>query len=104
MKYEPTNGKFTGQAAYGFVSFEKFVDATTAINRGLAKVEDFDDGSLATVATTMQGTAILEAGRLSLDHGCRPFDIVYGENGCEVPSEIVAHCFGSLNSIPNNCE
>ena len=56
MKYTPTNGKFSGQGSYGVKSFENFIDACRAVNDGKNKPEDFDDGSIATVHTTMQGT------------------------------------------------
>ena len=92
MKYTPTNGMFSGQGSYGVKSFECFVDACRAVNDGEKTVQDYDDGSLATVGTTVQGTAILEAGRLSLDADGRPMDIVYGEDG-HTPVEIKPHEF-----------
>jgi D-galacturonate reductase len=92
MKYTPTNGMFSGQGSYGVRSFENFIDACLEINSGAKKVSDFDDGSLATVHTTMQGTAILEAGRLSLDADGRPMDILY-EEGSQEPSGIAPHKF-----------
>lgn len=69
MKYEPTNGKFNGQHGYGYRSFEVFVDAAIEINCGEAAPNSFDT-SLATLANTFQTTAILEAGRRSLDEKC----------------------------------
>lgn len=69
MKYTPTNGKFSGQLGYGYRSFELFVDAAIAINNGQSAVSDFDEELLATVATTYRTTAVLEAGRRSLDTG-----------------------------------
>ena len=92
MKYTPTNGMFSGQASYGVKSFECFIDACLAINAGTRTVEDFDDGSLATARTTVQGTAILEAGRRSLDADGRPMDIVYGDDG-HTPVDIRPHEF-----------
>lgn len=77
MKYTPTNGQFSGQASYGVKSFENFMDACIKINKGESKCDDFNDGSIATVHTTMQGTAILEAGRQSLDLDGQPMDILY---------------------------
>ena len=47
-------------------SIEAFVDAVAAINAGAAEVAQFDH-KLASVATTYRTTAILEAGRVSLD-------------------------------------
>lgn len=93
MKYTPTNGEFSGQGSYGVKSFENFIDACRAINAGEAQPSKYDDGSLATVHTTLQGTAILEAGRKSLDNDGRPMDITYeGVDGLE-PVTIVPHEF-----------
>jgi D-galacturonate reductase len=93
MKYTPTNGKFAGQSSYGVKSFENFIDACREINAGNAKPVDFDDGSLATVHTTMQGTAILEAGRASLDSDGQPMDILYDGDESEEPIGIQPHVF-----------
>lgn len=89
MKYTPTNGRFSGQQGYGYRSFEAFVDAAVEVNEGRASVESFDEGGLATIASTYRTTAILEAGRISLDSGksvrieyasaedvCRPTSLV----------------------------
>lgn len=92
MKYTPTNGKFSGQNAYGVKSFEDFIDACRSVNVGKATPDDFDDGSLATIHTTMQGTAILEAGRRSLDSGGQPMDLIYEGDGLE-PVGIEPHVF-----------
>lgn len=92
MKYTPTNGMFSGQGSYGVRSFENFIDACREINSGAKKASDYNDGSLATVHTTQQGTAILEAGRRSLDMGGRPMDIEYEEDGTE-PVNIKPHEF-----------
>jgi len=94
MKYTPTNGKFSGQASYGVKSFENFIDACRQVNAGTAKPDEFDDGSLATVHTTMQGTAILEAGRKSLDSDGQPMDIIYDGDNTE-PVAIKPHNFSS---------
>lgn len=80
MKYTPSNGYFSGQRGYGYLSFEAFVDAVAQINAGQAKVSDFDH-SLATIGTTALTTAILEAGRLSLDAQGRPIEIEYAGDG-----------------------
>lgn len=67
MKYSPSEtGHFDGQRGYGYVSIEKFVDATRSVNAGLAKPADFDAG-YPTIANTVLTTAILNAGRISLD-------------------------------------
>ncbi|KAL7481461.1 hypothetical protein ACHAW6_007146 [Cyclotella cf. meneghiniana] len=93
MKYTPTNDMFSGQGSYGVKSFECFVDACREVNAGKKDVQDFDDGSLATVGTTVQGTAILEAGRRSLDLDGMPMDIVY-DGGKHIPVRIQPHVFG----------
>ena len=78
MKYTPTDGVFSGQNGYGYRSFEYFVDAVTRINNCLASVGDFDH-TLASLATTFQTTAILEAGRRSLDEK-KTVNILYEDN------------------------
>jgi D-galacturonate reductase len=96
MKYTPTNGMFSGQGGYGVRSIENFIDACIDINAGITQPHDYDDGSLATVHTTMQGTAILEAGRKSLDMDGRPIDIVYEDNGnVTAPTGLAPHVFES---------
>ena len=62
------------------------------IKAGEAKPEDFDN-SLATIGTTALTTAILEAGRLSLDAQGRSFDIEY-EGGGHMPTGIKPATFG----------
>ena len=93
MKYTPTNGKFAGQGSYGVKSFENFITACRACNAGQAQPADYDDGSLATVHTTLQGTAILEAGRKSLDAKGQPMDILYETTDSLEPKGIVPHVF-----------
>ena len=75
MKYSPSpDGYFDGQRGYGYVSIEKFVDAALAVNAGTAKPADFDAQGLPTIANTVLTTAILNAGRVSLDEK-RPVQI-----------------------------
>ena len=93
MKYAPTNGMFSGQSCYGVKSFENFIDACRSVNAKTTKPSDYDDGSLATVHTTMQGTAILEAGRMSLDADGQPMDIQYENDTSTEPSGIKPHEF-----------
>jgi len=93
MKYTPTNGYFSGQNAYGVKSFESFIDACKACNQKTSLPEDFDDGSIATVHTTLQGTAILEAGRMSLDADSQPMDLIYEGDTCLEPHAIKPHIF-----------
>ena len=69
MKYEPdVEGRFAGQSGYGYRSIEDFVEAARMIKAGGAKPGDYRD-RLATVQDTVWVTAILEAGRKSLDAG-----------------------------------
>eukprot|EP00013_Stygamoeba_regulata_P005859 CAMPEP_0177630878 /NCGR_PEP_ID=MMETSP0447-20121125/1449_1 /TAXON_ID=0 /ORGANISM="Stygamoeba regulata, Strain BSH-02190019" /LENGTH=414 /DNA_ID=CAMNT_0019132321 /DNA_START=37 /DNA_END=1278 /DNA_ORIENTATION=- len=80
MCYTPDRaGYFAGQNGYGYKSIEAFVDAAMRVNAGKATPEECCD-SLATLATTAEVTAILEAGRMSLDVR-RPVRIVHAEDG-----------------------
>ena len=83
-----STGEFAGQRCYGYLSFEAFVDAAAACNGG-KKPADFD-GALPTLATTADATAILEAGRRSLDAGGRPFELVYASAESATPVGIRA--------------
>ena len=75
MKYSPSeSGHFDGQRGYGYVSIEKFVDAARGVNAGANKPEDFDAHGLPTISNTILTTAILHAGRVSLDEK-RPVSI-----------------------------
>jgi len=93
MKYTPTNGYFSGQGGYGVRSFENFIDACQACNAGTSSPNDYNDGSIATVHTTLQGTAILEAGRMSLDADGQPMDLIYAGEKDMDPVEIKPHIF-----------
>ena len=84
MKYTPdAQGYFSGQSGYGYRSIEAFVDAVEQVRSGLATPADFR-GGLATVEDTVLVTAILEAGRRSLDSGGLPHQIEYASNGSAV--------------------
>ncbi|KAH8908592.1 D-galacturonic acid reductase [Coniochaeta sp. PMI_546] len=68
MRYAPDeDGNFNGQTGYGYISMEKFVDGCRAVNAGTLKPEDLDAKGLPTLANTIATTAILEAGRRSID-------------------------------------
>jgi D-galacturonate reductase len=68
MKYSPSeSGHFDGQRGYGYISIEKFIDAALSVNIGESKPTDFDKHGLPTIANTVLTTAILNAGRISLD-------------------------------------
>lgn len=77
MKYTPTNGKFSGQLGYGYRSFDVFIDAVQRVNSGSAMASDYEE-DLASIAATYRTTAILEAGRRSLDEK-RTIHVVYGD-------------------------
>ncbi|KAF8912831.1 hypothetical protein CPB84DRAFT_1833177 [Gymnopilus junonius] len=68
MKYSPSEtGHFDGQRGYGYISIAKFVDAARSVNAGLTTPAYYDDTGLSTIANTVLTTAILNAGRISLD-------------------------------------
>ena len=78
MKYTPSEGTFAGQGGYGYRSFEAFIQAAVEVNAGKALASDFDEsGQLATIHSTLQTTAILEAGARSLAAGGHPVTIQY---------------------------
>jgi len=87
-KTTPSNGKFKGQRCYGYISIEEFIDAAQEIRQGKAVASDFDH-RLATMHTTIAVTAILEAGRRSLDAGNLPFGFTYASNDSCEPTGIV---------------
>lgn len=75
MKYTPSSTKhFDGQTGYGYISIEKFVDAAREVNAKISSVQDYDRYGLPTIANTVLTTAILNAGRISLDEK-RPVEI-----------------------------
>ena len=68
MKYSPSeSGHFDGQRGYGYISIEKFLDAARSVNAGLTKPAEYDQHGFPTIANTILTTAILNAGRISLD-------------------------------------
>eukprot|EP00238_Polyblepharides_amylifera_P009884 CAMPEP_0196584550 /NCGR_PEP_ID=MMETSP1081-20130531/47530_1 /TAXON_ID=36882 /ORGANISM="Pyramimonas amylifera, Strain CCMP720" /LENGTH=183 /DNA_ID=CAMNT_0041905787 /DNA_START=163 /DNA_END=714 /DNA_ORIENTATION=- len=83
MKYTPNStGHFAGQNGYGYQSLEQFVAAAEAINAGTLTPEGCTrQGILATIDSTLVVTAILEAGRMSLDLASAPIEISYDEAG-----------------------
>ncbi len=84
MRYIPLDGKFVGQDCYGYRSIEMFIDAALSIDQGYATFESFDS-TLPTINQTLQTTAILQAGRLSLDNGNQPAKLHYGTIESFVP-------------------
>jgi D-galacturonate reductase len=88
FRYTPdADGCFSGQQAYGYRSFELFVRAALDINNGSATPGDFD-GKLATIGTTVITSAILEAGRKSLDAGGIAVEIIYSKEDEFQPIEL----------------
>ena len=68
MRYAPDEeGNFGGQTGYGYISFEKFIDAVNALNEGKVTLDQLDARPLPTLKNTIATTAILHAGRISLD-------------------------------------
>jgi len=68
MRYAPDEeGNFGGQTGYGYISFEKFVDACAAFNEGRITLAELDRRGLPTLRNTIVTAAILHAGRVSLD-------------------------------------
>jgi len=69
MKYTPSgSGHFDGQHGYGYISIAKFVEWAGALNaKEVESPAVFDDQDLPTIKNTELTTAILEAGRRSLD-------------------------------------
>ena len=81
MKYTPdADGYFVGQTGYGYRSIEAFVDAVQSIHAGAATPADYEE-RLATIGSTQVMTAILEAGRRSLDNEGRAYRIRYDGDG-----------------------
>ena len=68
MQYAPDEeGNFNGQTGYGYISFEKFVDAVNALKEKRTTLDELDRRGLPTLRNTIATTAMLEAGRRSLD-------------------------------------
>ena len=81
MKYAPdADGAFAGQSSYGYRSIEAFIDAATSIEEKRSTPTDWND-RLATAIDTIPVTAILEAGRRSLDEGNRQVHIQSDPSG-----------------------
>jgi D-galacturonate reductase len=75
MRYSPDPaGFFAAQRCYGYLSLEAWASACVRINEGGATATDYE-GTLPTLAGTVWVTAVLEAGRASLDSGGQPVDL-----------------------------
>ena len=72
------SGRFAGQNGYGYRSIEAFVEAAEDVNAGRRSVWEIgEEDVLATIDTTARVTAMLEAGRISLDANGRGVKILY---------------------------
>ena len=80
-------GYFSGQHGYGYRSFEAFIDAVADLNAKKINV-DTCDMKLATIGSTFQETAVLEAGRISLDNQSAMVEIVYEDETSLIPTEL----------------
>ncbi|KJE93733.1 NAD binding Rossmann fold oxidoreductase [Capsaspora owczarzaki ATCC 30864] len=81
MAYYPTaEGHFGGQHGYGYKSLQHFVDGCIAVNKKKTTPEALDR-ALPTLRATTLVTAILEAGRISLDNSNRAVKFSYADNG-----------------------
>ena len=89
MKYTPSpDGRFAGQQGYGYRSIEEFVNACAEVNAGTATVEDISNRDvLATIDATARVTAMLEAGRVSLDNAGRGVVIQYPEGSGDLNAD-----------------
>ena len=81
MKYEPdSRGRFAGQGSYGYQSIEAFISAACSVRKRETSPSDWI-GRLATAQDTLPVTAILEAGRVSLDEDNRLVKIISTPSG-----------------------
>ena len=87
MRYVPdARGFFAGQAGYGSRSIEAFVDAAAAVRAGAPLAHAAAGLADAAEAQALKVTAVLEAGRHSLDAGGRTVRILYeGEDAPPPP-------------------
>jgi hypothetical protein len=66
MKYAPDEeGNFAGQIGYGYISFEKFIDAVNGLNEGKLTLEQLDARPYQPSRTPLQRLRFL---RLEDDH------------------------------------
>lgn len=83
MQYRTFDGEYRGQNTYGFRSIEQFISYAEWVNRSDSQGAPVCD--LPTLKDSLCVTAILEAGRKSLDDGGRSFQIVYEDNQPFIP-------------------
>lgn len=89
---DAVSGGFAGQRCYGYISFETFVEAAAAVNAGQHAAKDFDR-VLPAMASTAGATAILEAGRRSLDSNGHPIELVYADEFSHTPVQLKPFSF-----------
>jgi len=88
MKYTPdADGYFSGQQGYGYRSIDEFIQGAIKLRQGDIKDPRVFDRSLATVYQTVVSTAILHAGRMSLDNKGQPVHILYDDE--KLPHKLV---------------
>ena len=66
MKYTPRDGRFAGQESYGYKSISTFIESSLTLQKDINKLQEYNK-ILPTITNTHNVTAILEAGRKSLD-------------------------------------
>ena len=77
MQYQPIEGHFAGTGTYGYRSIEQFI---TRAHSGCDCPTIAANHSLPTARDTLCVTAILEAGRISLDHHGASVFVIYFDN------------------------
>jgi D-galacturonate reductase len=81
VKYSPDqDGHFDGQFGYGYRSLEVFINAARAVTAGQRTAKSYEHSGLPTIRGTVLTTAILHAGRISLDEK-RSVGVVELEDG-----------------------
>ena len=87
MRYVPdARGFFAGQTGYGYRSIEAFIDAAADMRAGVPLADAAAGLADATAGQALKVTAVLEAGRRSLDAGGRAVRILYeGEDALPPP-------------------
>jgi len=77
MRYAPdARGKFAGTRCYGYLSFEAFIESVAEWKAAGGPTDQIDP-ALATLDSTVLTTAILQAGRMSLDAPNGPSKVVF---------------------------
>jgi len=81
MSYLPgPDGHFNGHHGYGYKSLDVFVNSCIAVNEGSTKLEDLHN-RIPTLKACIVTTAILEAGRASLDGKGKRMTFTYDSEG-----------------------